>query len=129
KLCASAIHSFRNRERLLPAFDRAWTSDDGKPWPAKSRVGARKRHDGVLLLHVTTYKLVRFGDADDFLHAGHIVERARFDLTFVTGDANRGALRAGDGMWTITERLDFGAHGANLVRGGVRLHDYQRGVS
>jgi hypothetical protein len=28
-------------------------------------------------------------------------------------------------MRAITERLDFGANGADLVRGSVRLHDYK----
>jgi hypothetical protein len=50
-----------------------------------------------------------------------------FDFAFVAGDADGGALRAGHGVGAIAERFDFLADGADLLFGGLRLHDYEHG--
>ena len=46
-----------------------------------------------------------------------------FDLALVAGDADGGALRAGHGVGAVSERFDFLADGADLLFGGLRLHD------
>ena len=79
---------------------------------------------GVVGLGVATDQLVGFGDADDFLHAGHFVQRPGFDLALIAGDADGGALRAGHGVGAVSKRFDFLANGAYLLFGGLRLHDY-----
>jgi hypothetical protein len=80
------------------------------------------------MVAVATHQLVRLGDANDFLHAGHFIERAGFDLTFVAGDANGCSLCARDGVSAIAEAFDFLADGANLLFSRVRLHHNQHRV-
>ena len=83
-----------------------------------------KSNDSVLFLNVAADQLVRFGDADDFLHARHFFQRAGLDFALVAGDANRGALRSGNGVSAVAERFDFLADGAHLLFRSVRLHDH-----
>ena len=84
---------------------------------------SRKVDDRVVLLDIAADQLVGLGDADDFLHARHFVERAGFDFALVAGDADGGALRSGHGVGAVSKRFDFLADGAHLLFGGLRLHD------
>ena len=72
---------------------------------------------------VAADQFVRLADADEFLHARHLVQRAGLDFAAVSGDADGGALRARHGVGPVSQLLDLLANGAHLLFGGVRLHD------
>ena len=52
-------------------------------------------------------------------------QRARFDFAAVSGYANCGALGSRQGVGPQTKGFNLFAHGPDLFRFGVRLHDYQ----
>src|SRR5262249_61643414 len=101
----------------------------GRPVPAKTLVSPGEAGAGVLLSHVAACQLVRIGDSDDFLNARYFFERARFDLASITSNASSSPFRAWNGVGAISEGFDFVANSANVLRRGVRLHDYQHGFS
>ena len=92
------------------------------PGSAEGGVGARKSYDRVFRFDVAADQFVGLADADQFLHAGHLVQRAGLDFAAVSGDADGGALRAGHGMGAVSQFLDLLANGAYLLFRGLRLH-------
>ena len=66
--------------------------------PPKVASVVGKADDRVFFLQVAAHQLVGLADADDLLHAFHLVEGAGLDLRLVAGDADGGALRSGHGM-------------------------------
>ena len=72
--------------------------------------------------HVAAHQLVGLADADQFLHARHLVQRAGFDFAAISGDADGGALRARHGMGAVAQLLDLLANRAYLLFRGLRLH-------
>ena len=117
------MHTFGNRECLLAVLNGARPGNYRQRRAADGGVGAGKADDGVVFLNVAADQFVRLGDADDFLHARQFFQRARLDLALVAGNADGGALRAGDGVGAVAHRLDFLADRTHLLFGGVRLHD------
>ena len=105
------------------AFDAARSGDDGEVGASDGGGRIGKLDDGVVGLRVAADQFVGLGDANDFLHSGHFFERAGVDFALVAGDADGGALRAGDGVGAVSKRFDFLANGADLLFGGLRLHD------
>ena len=92
--------------------------------PADGGVGAGKVNDRVFCLHVAADELVRLADADHFLDARHLFERAGLHFALIPGDADGGALRPGDGVSAVAQLLDFFTNRAHLLFGGVRLHHH-----
>ena len=82
-----------------------------------------KLKDRVVGLGIAADQLIGLGNADHFLHARQIVERALIDFALIPGNADGGALRARDGMGAVSKRFDFLADRADLLFGGLRLHD------
>src|ERR1700674_5450665 len=117
-------------KRLIASLDSARAGDDGQVGASDGdrrtfQVRICKFDDGVVGLGVATDQFVGFGDADDFLHAGHFFQCPGFDLALIASDADGGALRARHGVGAVSERFDLLANGADLLFGGLRLHDYQ----
>ena len=71
---------------------------------------------------VAADQLVGLADADQFLHARHLVQRAGLDFATVSGNADGGALRARHGVGAVAQFLDLLANGAYLLFRGLRLH-------
>ena len=71
---------------------------------------------------VAADQFVRLADADQFLHARHLFQRAGLDFAMVSGDADGGALRARHGVGAVSQFLDLLANGADLLFRGLRLH-------
>ena len=82
-----------------------------------------KTDDGVFFLYVAAGELVGFGDADDFGDAGKIFKVAAVDFALVAGDADGGALRAGQRMGAKAHLFNVVADGLDLFLRGLRLHD------
>src|SRR5208282_4104030 len=119
-----------NGKRLFAGLNGAGAGDDGKVGASNRyrrtiRVSFGKLDDRAVGLGVAADQLVRLGDADDFLHSRHFFQRPGFDFALVAGNADGGALRAGHGVSTVSERFDFLANRAHLLFGGLRLHDYE----
>ena len=77
-------------------------------------VGAGKLMTVFLILDVAADQLVRFADADEFLHAWHFFERARLYFPAVASNADGRALRARHGMGAVSQALDFLANRPHL---------------
>jgi hypothetical protein len=90
----------------------------GRSWDAE---------DGIFFLGVAADELVGLADGNAFDDAGHGFEDAQVDGALIAGDADGGAASSGNGMRLEAETFDALADGANLVLGGVRLHDYEHG--
>ena len=82
-------------EGLVAAFDGAGTGNDGQICTADGGIGAGEVNDGVFFLYIPAGQLVGLGNADDFGDSGKIFNAAAFDFALIAGNANRGALRAG----------------------------------
>ena len=124
ELRTRALDALCNRKRLLAALNRTGSGDDRELRPANRGIAPGKSNDSVLFLNVAADQLVRFRDADDFLHARHFFQRAGLDFALISGDANRSPLRSGNGVSAVAERLDFLADGAHLRFRSVRLHNH-----
>src|SRR5208282_2947431 len=129
ELGSDAGDALGNGKRLLTAFNAAWPCHDRQVASSNARGVPRKLNDRVVGLSVAADQFVGFGDADDFLHAGHFFERAGFDFTLVASNADGGALRPGHRVGAVSERFDLLADGADLLFGGLRLHDYEHGTT
>ena len=79
--------------------------------------------DGVFGFHVAADEFVGLADGDAFDDAGERFEDAEVDRAVVAGDADGGACGAGNGMGFEAEAFDACADGADLLLGGVGLHD------
>ena len=84
-----------------------------------------KADNGIVLPEIAADQLVRLGYTDDFLHAGHFIERAGFDFALIAGDADGGSLSSGNGVCAVSQCFDLFADRADFVGGGVRPHDNQ----
>ena len=82
-------------------------------------------HDAVLGLDLARDELVGVGDGDHLEHAGQALEDGRLQRALVPGHADRGALRARDGMGLEAAGLDGLDHAPDLVGGGVLAHDHE----
>ena len=110
---------------LVFGFDGARASDHGDVRAADEDVAGRcgDFDDGVFFLDVARNEFVGLSDRDALDDAGHGFENAEIDFAGVAGDANGGAGGAGDGMRFEAEGFDAVADVADLLLGGVRLHD------
>ena len=113
----------RDGQRLLHGLDRAGSGH-------QHQLGAADRHrahahDAVLALHLAGDELVGVGDRDDLQHAGKALEGRRIQGALVAGDADGGALRAGDRVGLEAAGLDRLLHAADLLRGRVLPHHHQ----
>ena len=106
----------------VTAFDGARPGDDGESRASKGRVCAGKGNDRILCFHVAAHQFVGLADADQFLHAGHLVQRARLDFGMVSRNADGSTLRARHGMGAVSQFLNLLANGAYLLFCGLRLH-------
>ena len=123
ELRAGSGDLFGDGEGLLAALDGAGPGDDGQVAAADGGIGAGEADDGVFFLDVAAGELVGLGDADDFGDAGELFDVAAVDFALVAGDADGGALRAGQGMSAEAQLFDMVADGLDLFRRGLRLHD------
>src|SRR5208283_2909239 len=116
-------------ETLLFGFDSAGASDHSDVRATNEDITGRGGNfdDGVLFFDVAGDEFVGLGDGDTFDDAGHGFENAEVDDTGISGDADGGAAGAGHGMSFEAERFDAVADGADLVVGGVGLHDNEHG--
>ncbi len=119
---SGAAYLLGHRHGLLAVLDGARSGDDGQSGTAECGVRAGKSDDRVFLFDVAADQFVRLADADQFLHARHLVERAGLDLATISGDADGGALRARHGVGPVAQFLDLLANRADLLFGGLRLH-------
>src|SRR6185437_6628654 len=127
ELGAGGVHALGHGESLLAVFHRARTGDDGQGASADGGIGAGEGDDRVFFFNIAADQLVGLADPNNFLDARHFLQRARFDLGLIAGDANGGALRARDGVGAIAHGLDFLTRLPDLLLGGVRLHYNQHG--
>ena len=106
-------------------LDRAGAGDERDVRSADEDVAARRGNadDGVFGFGVAADELVGLGDGDALDDAGQGFEDAEVDCAVIAGDADGGAGGAGDGMGFEAEAFDALADGANLLLGGVGLHD------
>ena len=122
ELRSGAAYVLGHRHGLFAIFDGARSGDDGQSGPAEGGVRAGKSDDRVFLFDVAADQFVGLADADEFLHARHLVQRARFDFATVSRDADGGALRARHGVGPVAQFLDLLANRADLLFRGLRLH-------
>jgi len=94
---------FCNRKSLFAGFNRAWAGDNPQIAIAKAAVTAGEPYDRIFFLGITAYQLIRLADLYDFLHAGHLIQRALLHGPLVAGNANGRALRPGNGVRPITK--------------------------
>ena len=126
---AGGLELFSNGEALLFGFDSAGTGDHGDMLAADEDVAGRSgdTDDGVFLLNVAGDELVGLGDGDALDDAGEGFKSAEIDSAGVAGDADGGAAGTGDGVSLETEGFDALADGADLLFGGIGLHDDEHG--
>jgi hypothetical protein len=110
---------------LLCGFYRARAADEADMGAAEQDVstGSGDAENGVFLLGVAADEFVRLADGDAFDHAGEGFEDAEVECAFVAGDADGGADGSRDGVSFKAEGFDAFADGADLLLGGVGLHD------
>jgi hypothetical protein len=125
KVNAGGLELLGDGEALLFGFDSAGAGDDGKMRATHEDFagGSGNADDGVFFLDVAGDELVGLGDRDAFDDAGHGFENTEIDGTGVAGDADGGATGARDGMGLQAKGFDAFADGANLLLGGIGLHD------
>ena len=117
-------------EALLFGFDGAGSGDHGDVRAADEDITGRRGDfdDGVFFLHVAGDEFVGLGDRDALDDAGHGFKCAEVDGAGIAGDADGGAARAGDRMGFQAKGFDAITNGADLLFGGVGLHDYEHGL-
>src|SRR5262245_22200585 len=59
-------------------------------------------NDGIVRLHIATYQLVGFGDANEFLDTRHLLERPCLNFAFIAGNTDCRALRTGHGVSPVS---------------------------
>ena len=101
--CAAFGHALGNCKSLLPRFNGARAGYDTQVASAKTAVASGKADYRIVFFGVAAYQLVRLADLYDFLHAGHLFQRARLHGPFVARNADGRALRPGDGMRAISQ--------------------------
>ena len=106
-------------------FDGAGAGDERDVWTADQDVAARRgdAEDGVFGFGVAADELVGLADGDALDDAGERFEDAEIDGAVIAGDADGGAGGSGDGMGFEAEAFDALADGADLLLGGMGLHD------
>jgi len=106
-------------------FDGAGSGDERDVGSADEDVAARRGNaeDGVFGFGVAADELVGLADRDAFDDAGKRFEDAEIDGAVIAGDADGGASGSGDGMRFEAEAFDALADGADLLLGGMGLHD------
>ena len=106
-------------------FHGAGAGDQGDVAAADEDVAARRgdAEDGVFGLGVAADEFVGLADGDALDDAGQRFEDAEIDGAVVAGDADGGASGAGNRVGFEAEAFDALADGADLLLGGVRLHD------
>ena len=106
-------------------FYRAGAADEADMGAAEEDVtaGSGDAEDGVFFFDVAADEFVGLADRDAFHYAGERFENAEIEGSFVAGDADGGADGSGDGVGFEAERFYAFADGANLLLGGVGLHD------
>src|SRR5580692_74676 len=119
------LDALSHSKRLLPALNGARPGDNRESRATNRGIAARETNDGVLFPEVAADQLVRLGNADHFLHARHLFQRAGLDLTLISSDADRSPLRPRDGVSAVAERFDLLADGPHLRFARVRLHHHQ----
>ena len=119
------LEPFGDGQALFFGFDGAGTGDEGDMLAADDDVsrGRGDSKDGVFFLGVAADELVGFADGDALDDTGHRFEDAEVNGAFVAGDADSCAEGAGHGVSFEAEAFDALADGADLLLGGVRLHD------
>jgi len=122
---ASGLELLGDGEALLFGFDGARSSDHGDVRAADENVTGRSgdADDGVFFFDVARDEFVGLGNGNAFDDTGHGFENAEVDGAVVAGDADGGASGAGDGMSFKAKGFDAVADGADLLFGGVGLHD------
>ena len=126
---ASGFELLGDGETLLFGFDSAGASDHGNVLAADENVARRSgdADDGVLFLDITRNEFVGLGNGNALDDAGHGFESAEVDSAGVAGDADGGAAGTGDGVRFQAESFDAITNSADLIFGGVRLHDDEHG--
>jgi len=89
-------------------------------------VGIRKMLS--FFFRIAADELVRLAYRDAFADPRHGLEDAEVDGAFVAGDADGRSNRAGDRVRFEAEAFDALADFADLLLGGVRLHDDKHGM-
>jgi hypothetical protein len=122
---AGLLEAFGYGEALLFGFDGAGPGHQGDVLAADNDVsrGRGDSKDGVFFLGIAADEFVGFADGDALDDARHRFEDAEVDGAFVAGDADGGAEGARHGVSFEAEAFDALANGADLLLGGVRLHD------
>ena len=125
KFYAGVFDAFGGAQALLFGFYCAGAADEADVGAAEEDVaaGSGDAEDGVFFLGVAADEFVGLADGDAFDDAGEGFEDAEVEGAFVAGDADGGADGSGDGMSFEAEGFDAFADGANLLLGGVGLHD------
>jgi len=131
KMDAGGLQLLGDGEALVVGFHGAGSSDHGDVLAANEDIprGSGDFDDGVFFLDVAGDEFIGLGDGNTFDDAGHGFENAKIDDAGIARDADGGAAGAGHGMGFETERFDAIADGADLVVGGVGLHDNEHGKS
>ena len=83
----------------------------------------------VVRLRLAADQLVGVRDADDFLDAGKVLEDLGIGRSRLAGDADGGAVRAGDGVGLEAHALDVADDGFDLIGPGPGFHDDEHRVS
>ena len=127
--CAGFFDALGDGQALRFRFDSAGAGDEGNVIAANDDIAGRRgdAQDGIFFLGVAADEFVRFADRDAFDDTGKGFEDAKVDGVFVASDADGRADRAGDGMRFQAEAFDTLADLANLLLGGMGLHDYEHG--
>src|SRR5882724_9060351 len=126
---AGFFDAFGNGEALLFGFHGAGAGDEGDVLAADDDVagGRGDSQDSVFFLGVAADELVRLADGDALDYAGQGFEDAEIDGALIASDADGGAKRARHRVGLQAEAFDALANGADLLLGGVRLHDDEHG--
>jgi hypothetical protein len=112
---------------LFLSFDRAGAGDKSNVLAANQDVahGCGDSNDAVFFFGVAADQLVGLADRDAFGDPRKGFEDAEVDSALIASDTDGGSNGAGNRMGFEAEAFDAPAHGADLLLGGVRLHDNQ----
>ena len=107
------------------AFNGARTGNhhDGLAADGNFPGGSGNANDGVFLFGIAADQLIGLANGNTFDDAGKGFESADVNGAAIAGDADGGAHRAGNGVGFQTEAFDPLADFADLLFGGVGLHD------
>src|SRR5260370_450293 len=129
KAHAAFLQPFADGPPLLLRFDGAGAGNEGFLITADDDfAGVRgDSNDAVFLLGVAADQFVRLADLDALDDAGDSFEDAEVDGALVAGDTDRGAEGPRHGLSLQAEAFNALANFADLLLGGVRLHDDEHG--